>query len=642
MCGIVGIVRFDGGQIDRAILKKMADTLYHRGPDEEGFYIAPKASPSDNGIDVKRNTTCASFSHPAVGFAHRRLSIIDISSGQQPLCNEDGTIWITFNGEIYNFLDLKRDLQSLGHVFRTNSDTETIVHAYEEWGTDCLSRLAGMFAFAVWDGRSDRLFIARDRIGKKPLYYHMGHDCFVFASELKAILRFPGISKRLNLTALVDYLKYLYIPDPKSIYEDIFKLPPAHYLMLENGQIRIGSYWDVSFIEGNTLGEDECAEQLLALLDQAVAGRMIAEVPLGAFLSGGVDSGGVVALMTRHSETPVITCSIGFDAPEHDETGMARVTAGLLRTDHREFFVRNDFVDLVRRLPALFDEPFADSSAVPTYYVCKMARQAVTVALSGDGGDESFGGYHKYMLSRYENMVRSIVPWPILATIKAFCLAESIPACRRARTLATAAMTDPARAFYVTNTFISDQLLNAMLTPVVKSAINGYDPFEYTAAYFNRSGTMDPLSRMLYTDLKTYLPGDILVKVDRMSMANSLEVRSPLLDHRVIEFAASIPADLKIRNREQKYILKKVFGRLLPGDVLDRPKHGFTVPIDHWFRNEMKLLSEEVFWTSTQLQDYINVNAVRTIWEQHQSGSYNWGTPLWSILMLGLWFEDQT
>lgn len=618
MCGIAGIAYWDGRPIERQLLKRMADMLVHRGPDEEGLYLSRGAS---------------------VGLAHRRLAIIDLSSGQQPLSNDDESIWIVFNGEIYNFQSLQQELISRGHRFRTRSDTEVIVHAYEEWGERCVTRLNGMFAFCIWDERLQQLFIARDRIGKKPLYYHASATSFEFGSELKALLTCPGIDTTPDPTAIADYFKYLYIPDPKSIFAAVRKLPPGHYLLAHRGGVTVREYWDVRFHDSVPRSQQALEDELFALLERAVRERMLAEVPLGAFLSGGVDSSGIVALMTRESRHPVITCSIGFDDREHDESRFAADVAGMLRTDHREYVVSSGFLDAVRRLPVMFDEPFADASAVPTYFVCKMARQRVTVALSGDGGDEAFAGYDRYVKDRIEQQCGRLLPATLLKAIH-YASAGGGSLRAKARTLTAQALRTPARAFYESHTFISDSDLRQLLAPWLTRSIRDYDPSGYTNRFFHRLPTDDHLTRMLYTDLKTYLPGDILVKVDRTSMANSLEVRAPLLDHRIIEFALNLPSGLKVRWGNKKYLLKKVFSRLLPERILQRPKHGFTVPLERWFRGELAPLAEEVFFGTRETADLLDVAFIRKLLDDHKAGRGEHGTLLWSTLNFALWYRE--
>ncbi|MER2512765.1 MAG: asparagine synthase (glutamine-hydrolyzing), partial [Nitrosomonas ureae] len=504
----MGILHWDGQEVKPKILKRMADTLIHRGPDEQGFFFNKK--PEGNEISADAfwyQSSSYRYGKPvaAAGLAHRRLSIIDLPSGRQPLSNEDGMVWIVFNGEIYNFKELRAILTKCGHCFKTNSDTEVIIHAYEEWGTNCLHQLNGMFAFAIWDQRQELLFLGRDRIGKKPLYYHASDGKFLFGSELKALLAYPGVETQIDLTAVADYFKYLYIPDPKSIFAGINKLSPAHFLVATKRSVVIKQYWDVHFEGTSHINESVLADQLFDLLGQAVRDRMVADVPLGAFLSGGIDSSGVVALMSRQSEQPIVTCSIGFDDPEHDESRYAAQVAHYLGTSHHEFFVRENFLDTVRRIPFMFDEPFADASALPTYYVCKMARQRVTVALSGDGGDETFAGYDKYLKDAIEQLVSRFVPIPFLYLINKACIGRSNLQ-RKGRTLTSQALRDPDRAFYETNTIITDRELDNLFQPEIRNQIKGYDPSQFTRQFFNSINTDDRLTRILYTDLKTSLP----------------------------------------------------------------------------------------------------------------------------------------
>ncbi len=487
------------------------------------------------------------------------------------------------------------------------------------------------------------LFIARDRIGKKPLYYyHAGGDRLAFASEIKSLLQLPGISREVDPTAIPDFLSYQYIPDPKTIYRNIHKLPPAHFMVLKaGGEPHIAEYWDIDFTPQDRRSFADAEEELLELLQDATSSRMVADVPLGAFLSGGVDSSAVVALMAQSSNDPVRTCTIGFQDKRHDESPFAREIAGLFKTDHTEYMDDGRFVDTVALLPKFFDEPFADSSAVPTYHVSRLARQAVTVALAGDGGDENFAGYAKYAVELKENLVRQYVPQPVLSLIHSAMEGhESHALARKARSLTGSALKDPGRAFFRTNSCIEEQQLQQLLSDSVRSASSGYDPAGHTLRYWGRMRGKDHVACMLYTDLKTYLPGDILVKVDRMSMANSLEVRAPFLDYRIIEFAASLPSDWKIKGENKKIILRKAFGRLLPAGVLNRAKHGFTVPLEKWFRGELKPLAAECLLSQPVLAEFISLPTLQRLWQEHQSQRFDHGTILWNLLMLGLWQRE--
>ena len=621
MCGIAGFFRTCAPTADTSLLQQMGEVIRHRGPDAGGEYL------DDH-----------------VGLAHRRLSIIDLSSqGNQPMFSTDGRLVIVFNGEIYNFLTLREQLEAEGVVFRTRTDTEVILALYRKLGTDCLTQLNGMFAFALWDTVEKTLFIARDRIGKKPLYYyHGGSDRLAFASEIKCLLQLPGITREIEPTAIVDFLAYNYIPDPKTIYRNIYKLPPAHYMVLKSGgEPHIGEYWDIDFTqqEGRTFAAAE--DELLDLLQDATSARMVADVPLGAFLSGGVDSSAVVALMAKISADPVRTCTIGFQDKRHDESPYAREIAGMFKTDHTEFIDNERYVETVALMPKYFDEPFADSSAVPTYHVSRLARQAVTVALAGDGGDESFAGYAKYAVELKENLARQFVPTSVLSLIHSVTAGmEGNTLARKARSLSGSALKDPGRAFFRTNSCIEEAALQQLIADDIKRSCSSYDPALSTMKYWDRMRGKDHAACMLYTDLKTYLPGDILVKVDRMSMANSLEVRAPFLDYRIIEFAASLPSDWKIKGENKKIILKKAFSRLLPAGVLSRAKHGFTVPLDLWFRGDLKPLAEEILFKQNALAEYLSISTVQRLWQEHQNKSRDHGTILWSLLMLGLWQRE--
>jgi asparagine synthase (glutamine-hydrolysing) len=620
MCGIAGFTRSCVPQGDQELLKRMGKAIRHRGPDASGEYLDAE-----------------------VGLAHRRLSILDLSPlGTQPMASRDGRYLIVFNGEIYNFLELRADLERGGESFRSRTDTEVILALYARHGVGCLELLNGMFAFALWDKERHTLVLARDRIGKKPLYYyHAGGDKLAFASELKSLLELPGMERRVEPSALADYFKYLYIPAPKTIYQKVFKLPPAHYLVLPaGGEPRLQEYWDVDFgkVRVGTLAQAE--GELLELLQQSTACRMIADVPLGAFLSGGVDSSAVVALMARAGREPVKTCSIGFADKRHDETPFAREVAELFHTEHKEYRVHEDLAGTVALLPKFFDEPFADSSALPTFHVSRLARQSVTVALAGDGGDESFAGYGKYAVELKEDLARRLAPRPLLNLVRSGLRGASHPLLRKARTLSQSALLEPGEAFYRTNSFIEDALLEELLAEPLRRALTGYDPGAYTRHYWDRVAGADHVTSMLYTDLKTYLPGDILVKVDRMSMAHSLEVRAPFLDHRVVQFAAQLPSAWKISGGSQKIILRNAFGRLLPEKVLNRPKQGFTVPLDSWFRGELRELTELRLLGEASLAQYLSLGTVARIWDEHQKGRADHGTLLWSLLMLALWHHE--
>jgi len=620
MCGIAGFLRHGFPEAGEEELRRMGEVIFHRGPDAGGTYLESQ-----------------------VALAHRRLSILDLSvAGNQPMASACGRYIIVFNGEIYNFLDLRRGLVESGYPFRSRTDTEVILALYADLGVSCLDRLNGMFAFALWDREEQTLFLARDRIGKKPLYFFSdGAGRFAFGSEIKSLLQLPGVPRAVEPTAVADYLKYLYIPAPSTIFKNIGKLSPGHYMLVKPGEEpQIREYWDVDFSRGTALTFEQAEQELVELLSDCTASRMIADVPLGAFLSGGVDSSAVVALMARSASGAVKTCSIGFTDRSHDETPYAREVARLFHTDHVEYVVSDNLCDTVSLLPRFFDEPFADSSAVPTYHVSRLARQTVTVALAGDGGDENFGGYEKYTTELRENLARTLLPRPLLSALNLAARGGEGALFRKARTLTGSALRDPALAFYGTNTFIHDELLQQLLAEPLRIACSGYDPAIHTVSHWNRVRGADHVTRMLYTDIKTYLPGDILVKVDRMSMAHSLEVRAPFLDYRIVEFAATLPSRWKIRDREKKIILRHAFSRLLPPEILNRRKHGFTVPLDRWFRYDLREFSENRFFRGDAAVHYFNLATLRRIWDEHQSGRVDHGTLLWSILSLLLWHEE--
>ena len=633
MCGICGLIYLDGRPIPESLVKSLADTLRHRGPDEEGYYLNPRAlGQGETG--------------PSVALGHRRLSIIDLSSGKQPLANEDKTVWIVFNGEIYNFQDLREELQKRGHKFRTRSDTETIVHAYEEWREDCVERLRGMFAFAIWDEQRKRLFLARDRLGIKPLYYYLDPGKFLFASEIKAILAEGNVPREINLEALADYLSLLYVPAPKSMFRNIFKLPPGHTLSFSPEGMKVRQYWDIDFSRVEERSEEEWAEALLEKLTEAVKIRLVAEVPLGAFLSGGVDSSAVVAIMAQLLSEPVITNSIGFREETYSELPYAREVAKRFHTNHHEYIVTPEAIKIVDLLAYYFDEPFADSSAIPTYYVSKVARENVTVALSGDGGDENFAGYRRYYFDRLENKLRDYLPGLVRHTLiaaaaRVYPKADWLPRPLRAKYLLTNLSLSPARAFFNSVAQLLPGEKEKLLHPEVKNSLTTYDTALIFEDYYQRATkqTADPLSRVQYVDIKTYLVDDILTKVDRASMAHALEVRVPILDHEFMELVSRIPSFLKLKGRQSKYIFKKALSKYLPWDFLNRPKQGFVIPLAQWFRKELKELTEDIILAPSS-QEFFNVKYLKKIWSEHQGGLRDHSAILWAILMFQKWKEN--
>ena len=620
MCGIAGIYNIKTQEaVNGSLLKAMTDAIVHRGPDEEGFYISG-----------------------SVGLGHRRLSIIDLEGGHQPLSNEDQSVWVAFNGEIYNFKELKEDLVYKGHTFKTNSDTEVIAHLYEEKEEECFRYLRGMFAIAIWDQRKKKLILGRDRVGKKPLFYLYDGSRVVFASEMKAILEVPGIRKDVNLEAVSDYFSFLYVPAPKSIFKSIRKVLPGHYLVFSEKGERDEEYWDISFGESIERSEEEWCERILATLEEAVRLRLISDVPLGAFLSGGIDSSAVVTLMTKLTGNSVVTTSIGFEEKEFDELQYARMVASLNQSRHYEQIVCPDAVGIIEKLSWHYDEPFADSSAIPTYYVSQVARENVTVALSGDGGDELFGGYRRYIFDKRENQTRSFLPpnfrkyvFGSLAAL--YPKADWAPRVLRGKTTFQNLVCSHIEGYYRSVSALKPELKNELFHKDLLQELSGYNSLNVLKEYYDRlPHHVDPLSRIFYVDIKTYLPDDILAKVDRASMAHSLEVRAPLLDHVFMELAATIPSTCKVKGVSGKVILKKALESILPHDILYRKKMGFGVPLAMWFRHDLKEMTASLLFNSRS-DHLLNSSTVEKIWKEHQSGLRDRSTELWTIFIFQLW-----
>jgi asparagine synthase (glutamine-hydrolysing) len=622
MCGIVGIVCSDPRHpVDQGLLGRMTGVIRHRGPDADGFHVGP-----------------------GVGLGHRRLSIIDLSTGDQPIYNETGSIAIVFNGEIYNFAELARELEAAGHTFATRSDTETIVHAYEQFGLDFVTRLRGMFAFALWDEGNRRLVLARDRAGKKPLYYHVDGERLLFASEIKGLLQDPSIKRRVSAEALNDYFTFGCIPSPNTVFQDIHQIPPAHILVWERGDVRLQEYWDVTFDPTGPHSPEEALEEFSALFDEAVRIRMVADVPLGAFLSGGVDSSAVVASMARQSARPVVTTSVGFTERTHSELQHAQAVAEAVGSDHHELLVRPDAVADLPRLVWHLDQPFADSSALPTYYVSRAARERVTVALSGDGGDEIFAGYQRrYGIHRLENRLRTLIPGPIRRGVLAplariYPRSERIPRPLRLKLVMSNLGRSFERAYFQDMSLFLDEERQTLYSREFLDQVRQHDPFAAFSRHFDRVRDADPLSRVLYVDFKTWLANDILVKVDRMSMACSLEVRAPLLDHKIVEFAARLPASLKYRGSVSKYLLKRHLKGRLPQAVVNRPKQGFELPLAGWLRGELREVAHDLLFSRQAVgRGYVRPQAVKGIWDAHQRRSRNHAAQIWALMVLELW-----
>jgi len=620
MCGITGIFDTRGASdIDRGVLQCMNNSQLHRGPDEGSLHI-----------------------EPGVGLGHRRLSIIDIATGQQPLFNEDGSVVVIFNGEIYNYQQLIPELQALGHVFHTKSDTEVIVHAWESWGADCVKRFRGMFAFALWDRNQQTLFLARDRLGVKPMYYALLDDgTLLFGSELKSLLAHGGLRRDIDPLAVEEYFALGYVAEPRTIFKQANKLPPAHTLTIRRGQPMREpvAYWDVKFSLDNPISEADARAELVERLKESVRLRMIAEVPLGAFLSGGVDSSTVVATMAGLSADPVNTCSIAFDDPAFNESAFAQKVADRYHTNHRVETVKSDDFDLIDTLARLYDEPYADSSAIPTYRVCQLARKHVTVALSGDGGDESLGGYRRYRMHLIEDRMRSALPISVRRPVfgamgKIYPKADWAPRMFRAKTTFQGLARSSVEAYFHTISILRDPMREQLFSPRFKIELAGYSAHEVFNQHAARVGTDDPLALIQYLDLKTYLVGDINTKVDRASMAHSLEVREPLMDHELVEWLATLPSHHKICGQEGKYLLKKAMDPYLPQDVLYRPKMGFAVPLARWFRGPLKQrVRDAVLGQRLQATGWFNTAYLQHLVETHQSGARDYSAPLWTLLM---------
>jgi asparagine synthase (glutamine-hydrolysing) len=623
MCGIVGIVNLDGAAADSTLLARMNEAIYHRGPDEEGTYLEGN-----------------------VGLAMRRLAIIDLAGGQQPIANEDRSAWIVFNGEIYNFRELKSRLENLGHTFRTDCDTEAIVHAYEEFGADCPKHLRGMFAFAIWDERKQELFLARDRVGKKPLLYSKRGGAFVFGSEFSALLLHPSVGREVDRAAIHDYLSFMCVPAPLTAYRDIRKLEPGHSLTLKSdGEIKIERYWQPDFSKKIKITEEEAGERALELLREAVRVRLMSEVPLGAFLSGGVDSSAVVALMAGESSAPVKTFSIGFEEQDFSELHHARRVAERVGAEHHEFIVRPDALAVLPTLVEHYGEPYADSSAIPTYYVARETRKHVTVALNGDGGDECFAGYERYAAMRLAERYRKL-PGVLREHVirQAVGLLPSSELKRsRVRSLKRflqSASLPPVERYLRWVSVFDPQTKRELYTEEFARETEDADVRRWLAPWFARANGAGVVDASLLTDTMTYLPNDLLVKVDIASMAVSLEARSPFLDHHVIEFAASLPENMKLRRLTTKYILKKTLQKLLPAENLTRGKMGFGVPVGHWFRGEMQpFLRENLLSEKSARRGLLRPEGVRRMVELHTRGERDYTHQLWTLLMLELWFQ---
>ncbi len=620
MCGLTGI--FDtraARDIDRGALARMHASQRHRGPDEGAMHV-----------------------EPGLGLGHERLSIIDVATGQQPLWNEDHTVCVIFNGEIYNYQELIPELVALGHTFRTKSDTEVIVHAWEAWGERSVERFRGMFAYALWDRNRSTLFLARDRLGVKPMHYALLPDGrLLFGSELKSLMAHGGLARDIDPCAVEEYFALGYVAEPRTIFRGAMKLPPAHTLAIRRGEPLPAprEYWDVRFTLDNPMSVDDACAELTHRLEQSVRLRMISEVPLGAFLSGGVDSSAVVATMAGLSATPVETCSIGFRERAFDESRYAEEVAKRYGTHHRAQIVESDDFDLIDKLAGIYDEPYADSSAIPTWRVCKLARENVTVALSGDGGDESFGGYRRYRLHAMEERVRSALPLALRRPAfgflgSAYPKLDWAPRVLRAKTTFQAMARSSVEAYFHSMSLIAAPMRARLFSERMTRDLAGYRAQDVFERHARNAGTDDSLALVQYLDLKTYLVGDINTKVDRASMAHSLEVREPLMDHPLIEWLASLPSSLKLNGGEGKFLLKKAMEPKLPHDLLYRPKMGFAVPLARWFRGPLReRVRGAVLGPRLAETGHFDAATLRELVDAHQSGVRDYSAPLWSLLM---------
>ena len=627
MCGITGIFDTRAARpVSDVVLRRMNESQVHRGPDEGSLHI-----------------------EQGVGLGHRRLSIIDVATGQQPLFNEDGSVVVVFNGEIYNYQDLIVELQAAGHVFRTRSDTEVIVHAWEQWGESCVERFRGMFALALWDRNRETFFMARDRLGVKPLYWALLPDGFLlFGSELKSLMAHGGLAQEIDVEAVEDYFALGYVPEPRTIFRQARKLEPAHVLTIRRGRPvpEPHGYWDVRFTLDNRISEGQACEELMERLRDVVRMRLISEVPLGAFLSGGVDSSAVVAAMATVSQAPVNTCSIAFDDPKYNESEFARMVAERYRTNHRVETVVSDDFDLIDTLAHHYDEPFADSSAIPTYRVCQLARKRVTVALSGDGGDETFGGYRRYQMHLMEERMRSAIPASVRRPLfgllgRAYPKADWAPRVFRAKTTFEGMARDSVEAYFHSMCFVRAPMRQQLYSPTMRSQLGGYTALEVFRRHAARANTDDPLALIQYIDMHTYLVGDINTKVDRASMAHSLEVREPLMDHKLVEWAATLPSSLKLRGGNGKHVFKKALEPHLPHEVLYRPKMGFSVPMGRWLRGPLRERVRSSLLGGAMLDSgMFNPKTVRDMVDQHESGQRDFSTPLWTLLMFDAFLRN--
>jgi asparagine synthase (glutamine-hydrolysing) len=621
VCGIYGIVATPTIKpyYEAQLPARIGQKLYHRGPDDEGYYLDEQAL-----------------------LGMRRLSIIDLDSGQQPICNEDKTLWLVFNGEIYNYRELRVQLQQKGHIFKTLSDTEVIVHAYEEYGNDCVTHFNGMFAFAIWDSRRRRLFVARDRLGIKPLYYWANQHCLIFGSELKAILHFSAVPREVDVAALDQFLTLEYIPAPRTIFKGVHKLSAGHHLVFEQSRLTVKKYWDVPFVETPS-DIETCRDKLKELIEDAVKIRMISDVPLGAFLSGGIDSSSIVACMSAASPDSIKTFSIGFEDATYNELPHARAVARHFGTDHYDQILNPDIASLASRLIEHLDEPFGDFSIFPTYLVSELARQQVKVVLSGDGGDEVFAGYETYVAQQYDRFYR-VLPAKVRQQMLPGLLSRVKPrpekkgVVNKAKRFSEGAALPEALQHTRWMMFLSDPDKTSLYQPELRASLNGDTAAALLEACFHQAPSTEPLAQQQYVDIKTYLAENILTKVDRMSMAASIEARVPLLDYRIVEFAVNLPAAFKLQRGRTKIILREAMQDRLPALVLNKPKQGFSIPLKHWLRGPLHPLMRDLLAEPCVRQrGYFKPQTVSRWMAEHEQGHYNHSHRLWALMVFELW-----
>ena len=626
MCGICGVIDRKRGSLNSELILGMANKMAHRGPDDRGVYANLEST-------------------PRVALGHRRLSIIDLSKdGHQPMTNEDKSVWLVLNGEIYNYRTLRSELEKKGHMFKSNTDTEVVIHLYEEYGEDCVRHMRGMFAFAIWDEKRKTLTAGRDRTGQKPFLYYCDNDRFVFASEFASLVESGLIKKEINPKAIDHYLTFGYIPAPLTIYKNVLKLPPAHVLTFKDGKVNLKCYWNPDYSRKTKISEKDASHEILRLLKEAVKLRLRSDVPLGAFLSGGIDSSTIVALMSEISGEKVKTFSIGFEEKDYNELKYARNIADKFGTEHHELIVKPDALGVLPLLVERYGEPYADSSSIPTYYVCNQTRRFVTVALSGDGGDELFAGYE-----RYPAMLVSEVYQKMPGMFKGLAkgLMRTFPdstdpknKLRRIKRFSEGLDMEFNLRYLRWVSIFNNKLKNELYSNSFKDRASGNDPLSYLNPYIGDTGISSRLDRLLATDTHTYLPDDLLVKVDIASMANSLEVRSPFLDHKLIEFVASLPAEYKMKGIAKKYLLKKTMKGIVPSEIINRRKMGFGLPVGKWFRNELKDFLQETLLSKDSLdRGYFKKDVLKGMIGQHVSEKRDFTFQLWALLMLEMWHK---